>query len=239
MLFKISEDEINTGLNEFIYNFKNIILKHLPEIEKNNEKDAEKIKKYFSKVRGNPIQGSLEVMLDDNEIKELLTLINKHKTSIPLQERKKTLELYKEFERQMKVKHEVIELLKNNYNFDLESFAKETFSEKVQRFLEKETPGYFISLFAGPPIGFIGYGMQKYMGVPSILTHGTMGLLSLGTSYLTELTHEDIDEYPGIFSWEHLKSRWGHIGTKTLISYLGAHVTKKILEDINKPQEML
>jgi hypothetical protein len=129
--------------------------------------------------------------------------------------------------------------LKEKYNFDFESFAKETFSEKVQKFLEKETPGYFISLFAGPPIGFIGYGMQKYMGVPSILTHETMGLLSLGTSYLTELMHEDKDKYPRIFSWEHFKERWGHIGTKTLISYLGAHVTKKILEDINKPQEML
>ena len=229
-----------SNTRNLLVDLKNLVSPYLYKIEKENKEDAQKINTIISKINQN-------LALSEDEIKDFFYFMKKYQTFIPLDKRKEVFEPYKnllkeEYRMYKGVAGELTDFLmelKRKYNFDFESFAKETFSEKVQRFLEKETPGYFISLFAGPPIGFIGYGMQKYMGVPSILTHGTMGLLSLGTSYLTELTHEDIDEYPGIFSWEHLKSRWGHIGTKTLISYLGAHVTKKILEDINKPQEML
>jgi hypothetical protein len=232
-LFKISLQSRETNLSDFLKDLKNVVSNYLDKIKKENKEDGQKIEKYFNSI-------DRKVNLNDNEIKELLTLVYKYKIFIPLEERRMIEESYKEEATVAgKREHPVSKILKNNYNFDLESFARETVSEKVHRFLEKETPGYVISLFAGPPIGFIGYGLQRYMSVPNILTHGTMGLLSLGTSYLTELMHEDVKKYPSIFSWEHFKSRWGHIGAKTLISYLGAHATKKILEDINKPEEML
>jgi len=209
----VSARDLNQVFNEVVRVFKEHVWKKIPEDLKDK-----KINEILQKRE-----------LTNEEKREILNYIYSNREKIEQDIRKQSfnnLVQYFKTVNAVVTPKEILKEFKNKYGFDFEKFAKPTLKEVFKR----ESPGYGVAIGSGIPIGGIGYLMEEKLRTSPLVSQGTMGLLSMLSSYGSEFVTGETQKYGDFFT--HIVNRHMPIIMKGFASWFTANLFKNLLKKI-------